>query len=187
FGVKSSYATSDGPLSVAIGDLNGDGKPDLAVGNNGPHSPDTTANTSTVSVLLGNGDGTFGGKADYGTGKTAKVGIGELNGDGKPDLAVANVGDGTVSVLLGAGDGTFAVQTTYSTGDFSNPYSVAVGDLNHDGRLDLAVANNSPSTVSVLLGNGDGTFGIKRDYLTGREPSSVAIVDLNGDGKPDLV
>jgi hypothetical protein len=112
------------------------------------------------------------------------VAIGDLNGDGKPDLAVANAGSNTVSVLLGNGDGTFGAKTDYTTGSF--PASVAIGDLNGDGKPDLAVASFYSNAVSVLLGNGDGTFGARRDYSTGVEPFSVRIGDLNGDGKPDL-
>jgi hypothetical protein len=176
FGPKTDFVTGTTPYSVAIGDLNGDGKPDLAVTNYGPN---------TVSVLLGNGDGTFGAQTDYGTGSSPfSVAVGDLNGDGKPDLVTANTGSSTVSVLLGSGDGTFGPKSDYAAG--GGPLSVAVGDLNGDGKLDLAVTDYVPNTVSVLLGNGDGTFGAKTDYGTGEYPHSVAIADLNGDGKPDL-
>jgi len=183
FGVKTDYGTGLYPTRVAIGDLNGDGKPDLA-----------TANTysSTVSVLLGNGDGSFGAKTDYGTGSNPNsVAIGDLNGDGKPDLATANNLVSTVSVLLGNGDGSFGAKTDYVTGTY--PISVAIGDLNGDGEPDLVTANPgqvgedfSNNTVSVLIGNGDGSFGAKTDYPTGLSPYKVVIGDLNGDGKPDL-
>jgi len=188
FGAKTDFGTGSWPLSVAIGDLNGDGEPDLAV---------ATDSSNTVSVLLGNGNGTFGAKNEYGVGdRPWSVAIGDLNGDGKPDLTVANAGygygyyPGTVSVLLGNGDGTFGAKTDYGAG--GEPRSVAIGDLNGDGKPDLAVANNSSgtetpfSTASVLLGNGNGTFGAKTDYEVGLGSTSVAIGDLNGDGKPDL-
>jgi VCBS repeat protein len=180
FGARSDYPIAGGPVSAAVADLNGDGNADLAVVNN----------SGPVSVLLGNGDGTFGAKSDYGTGSSPfSIVIGDLNGDGRLDLAVAYRGSNTVSVLLGNGDGTFGAQSDYGTGD--GPRSVAIGDLNGDGRLDLASANfgsypNFGSTVSVLLGNGDGTFGPRSDYGTGSGPASVAIGDLNGDGRPDL-
>ncbi len=178
---QTEYATGNQPMSVAIGDFNGDGKPDLAVAN---------WNDRTVSVLLGNGNGTFATRTDYATGEwPSSVAIGDFNGDGKPDLAVANQGDNTVSVLLGNGNGTFATKTDYASGVY--PISVAVGDFNGDGKPDLAVANEGlypdyAGTVSVLLGNGNGTFATRTDYGTGNSPTSVAIGDFNGDGKPDL-
>src|SRR6185436_16896967 len=112
------------------------------------------------------------------------VAIGDLNGDGKPDLAVTNFNDGTVSVLLNNGSGGFGPATNYQAG--SNPVSVAVGDLNGDGKPDLAVANNSSNNVSVLLGDGSGGFAPATNFPVGTGPRSVAVGDLNGDGKPDL-
>src|SRR5260370_20006342 len=112
----------------------------------------------TVSILLGNGDGTFQPHVDYPVGiGPYSVAVGDLNGDGKLDLVVANYPSVfTVSVLLGNGDGTFKPQVTYPVG--RQPISVAVADLNGDGKLDLAVADFTDGFVSVLLGNGDGTF-----------------------------
>jgi PKD repeat protein len=182
FGAKVDYGTGSQPLSVAIADVSGDGKPDLVTANQGTgYASDYL---SGVSVLLGNGNGTFAAKADYGTGGgSASVAVGDVSGDGKPDLAVA-AGNG-VSILLGNGNGTFgAAGVDFGTG--SSPISVAIGDVSGDGRPDLAVANNFSSTVSVLLGNGDGTFRAKVDYGTGNSPRSVAMGDVNGDGKPDL-
>src|SRR5437588_211566 len=110
--------------------------------------------------------------------------IGDLNGDGKPDLAVANAFSHTVSILLGTGTGSFEAATDFAVG--SNPYSVAIGDLNGDGKPDLATANVGSNTVSILLGTGTGSFGAATDFAVGLTPLSVAIGDLNGDGKPDL-
>jgi hypothetical protein len=112
------------------------------------------------------------------------VAIGDVNGDGAPDLAVANCDSDNVSVLLGNGDGTFQTAVNYGTGGW--PYSVAIGDVNGDDAPDLAVANCDSDNVSVLLGNGDGTFQTAVNYLAGHGPSSVAIDDVNGDGTPDL-
>ena len=141
--------------------------------------------SNTVSVLLGNGDGTFQPKVDYETGTyPTSVAVGDFNGDGRADLAVANSVSNNVSVLLGNGNGTFQAKVDYGVG--TNPTSVAVADFNGDGKADLAVASGS-NNVSVLLGNGNGTFQPKVDYETGTYPTSVAVGDFNGDGRADLV
>jgi len=177
FRAKIDYRTGRGPNSVASGDLNGDGKPDLATAN---------LDADRVSVLLNRGDGSFQARLDYRTGHAPySVAIGDLNGDGKPDLATANNGSypGTVSVFLNRGDGSFQAMVDYATG--LGPESVAIGQLNGDGKPDLATANYQGDSVSVLLNSGDGSFQAKRDYGAARS-HSVAIGDLNGDGKPDL-
>src|SRR5205807_1568483 len=135
------FATASAPLSVAAGDLNGDGRPDLAVANYG---------ANTVSVLLnttapGAATPSFAPRLDFPTGTNPfSVAIGDLNGDGRPDLAAANCGANTVSVLRnttapGAATPSFAARQDFATG--TEPRSVAVGDLNGDGRPDLVVAN----------------------------------------------
>src|SRR2546428_14468 len=188
FTPAATFGVGTHPQSVAVGDFNGDGKPDLAVAN---------AGSDTVSVLLGNGDGTFQAARTVAAGSgPVFLAVGDFNGDGKPDLAVADYvfaadyacfrcsRSTTYSVLLGNGDGTFSAARTLGVG--SGPWSVAVGDFNRDGKLDLAVANFSSSTVSVLLGNGDGTFQAAQTVAAGTSPISVAVADFNGDGKPDL-
>jgi subtilase family serine protease len=175
---SQSPATGDLPYSVAVGDFNGDGMPDLAVANNW---------SDTVTILLGNGDGTFTAQSvspATGSGPIAVV-VGDFNGDGKADLAVANAASDTVTILLGNGDGTFTAQTV-SPPTGSEPYSVAVGDFNGDGIPDLAVANNSGKTVTILLGNGDGTFNLAPSLSTAGYAEFVAVGDFNGDGIPDL-
>ena len=139
------YSTGQYAASVTVGDLNQDGKLDLAVA-----VPCVSCDTGgIVAILLGNGDGTFQTHMDYTAGNGAySAAIGDFNGDGKLDLAVANSGNDNVSVLLGNGDGTFQAHVDYPTGGNSN--SVAVGDFNRDGRVDLAVATGS-GVVSVLL------------------------------------
>ncbi len=111
------------------------------------------------------------------------VAIGDVNADGKPDLAVANLGSNTVSVFQGDGFGGFAVRSDFATG--SAPISVVVEDLNGDGKRDLVTANNGSSSVSVLINNGAGGFA-RTDFAAGTEPHSVAIRDVNGDLKPDM-
>src|SRR5208283_3811834 len=172
------------PWSVAVADVNRDGKPDLIVAN---------YSSSTVGVLLGNGDGTFQPAATYGSGGNGpwSVAVADVNGDGNPDLLVVNVFDNTVGVLLGNGDGTFQAAVTYSSGGGFRAPSIAVADLNGDGKPDLAVANDCggcDGSVAVLLGNGDGTFRPAVLYDSGGDLTlEVAIADVNGDGKPDLI
>src|SRR5438477_3112279 len=115
------------------------------------------------------------------------VAMGDFNGDGHLDLAVANGGSNDVSVLLGNGDGTFTPAKNYEAGLGGGPLWVAVGDFNLDGKLDLVVANSSSDSVGVLLGNGDGTFRPSVTFPAGGTATeSVAVGDFNGDGKPDL-
>ena len=182
-----SFGAGTSPRSVAVGDFNSDGKPDLVVANLDSHD---------VSVLLGNGDGTFRPAINYGAGtEPVSVAVGDFNGDGKLDLAVADrsswdnskVGfiNGIVSVLLGKGDGSFRAAANYSVG--ISPFSIAVSDFNGDGKPDLAVANSISGDVSVLLGKGDGTFQAAVNYVAGIYPVSVAVGDFNDDGSPDLV
>jgi hypothetical protein len=191
FAAKQDFATGSTPESVAVGDLNGDGKLDLATAN---------FNANTVSVLLnttatGATIPSFAAKQDFATGAfPVCVNVGDLNGDDKLDLAVANLGADTVSVLLnttapGAATPSFAAKQDFSTG--TTPYSVTVGDLNDDGSLDLATANEGDNTVSVLInttaaGAATPSFAVKQDFVTGAQPLSVTVGDLNGDGKLDL-
>jgi len=126
----------------------------------------------------------FAAKTDFGTGAGPEsIAVGDFNGDGKQDLATANVSASTASVLLGNGSGGFAAKADFTT---TTPYSIAVGDFNGDGKQDLATANYGADTASVLLGNGDGTFAAKADFTTGALPASIAVGDFNGDGKQDL-
>src|SRR5438093_4339804 len=103
--------------------------------------------------------------------------IGDVNGDGKPDLVTANLDASTVSVLLGTGGGGFGAKADFATG--GRPTSVAIGDVNGDGEPDLMTANYNANTVSVLLGNGTGSIAAKTDFAAGASPSSFAIGDLN--------
>jgi hypothetical protein len=182
FVVPPQYAAGVGPLAVAVGDFNGDGKPDLAVSNNCPASGCGGNGPSTVSILLGNGDGTFQPHVDYPVGSPAGVAVGDFNGDGKVDLAVAN--GNSVAILLGNGDGTFQAAADYGTAGGTS--SVAVGDFNGDGKPDLVVTNSSDNSVSIFLNSGSGTFPTRKDYATGDYPTSVVAGDFNGDGKLDL-
>ncbi len=176
FKAKVDYTVSSGPHSVAVGDFNLDGNPDLAA---------TSFGQNRVSVLLGIGNGTFNTAVNYATGKGSHfVTVGDLNRDGKPDLAIANASGKSVSILLGVGDGTFNAAVNYAVE--SGPWSVAIGDFNLDGNPDLAVANRSSHGYSILLGAGNGAFDPAVHYTLDPNPWSVATGDFNRDGKPDL-
>jgi hypothetical protein len=178
FAGPKSYATGRFPVALTVADVNGDGRLDLATANYGEGA-------NSVSVLVNKGGGSFRAGRDYVVGEApGSLAIGDLNGDRKPDLAVANEVADSVSVLRNNGRGTFERRQDYPTG--RAPVSVAIGDVNGDGSRDLAAAVVSGNGVSVLLNKGNGTFLPRRDYRTGREPWSVAIADLTGDGKHDL-
>ena len=117
-------------------------------------------------------------------GAPAFIAVGDFNGDGKQDLAVADSGADKVSILLGDGAGNFSAPTNFAAG--SGPMSVAVGDFNGDGNQDLAVADNFSSNMSILLGDGTGNFSAATNFAVGSLPNSVAVGDFNGDGKQDL-
>jgi uncharacterized protein (TIGR03437 family) len=186
--LTSSSGSPIAPRGLALADLNGDGKIDIAAANY----------SGSASVSLGNGDGTFQPATFYPTGTSSTaVAAGDLNGDGKPDLVVANMGNlndggsdsGNVSILLGSGGGAFGTASNISAG--TSPLQVALADFNGDGKLDLAVLDNGPFTstgdVSVLIGKGDGTFQSPVSYTAGINPGAMAVGDVNGDGKPDLI
>jgi hypothetical protein len=177
FATLTSPATGIQPTSLAVADVNSDGKLDLVTANQ---------NAGTVSVLLGDGTGGFGTKMDFAMGSfPGSVVVADLNGDARPDLVVVNGGGDTVSVRLGNGNGGFGTLTTYATGH--SPASVALADVNADGKLDLVTANSFGKSLSVLLGNGSGSFGARTDFATATLPESVVVADVNVDGKLDLV
>ena len=181
FAAGQVYGVGVSPIGVTVADFNGDGKLDLVVAIASNASP------SSVSVLLGKGDGTFGAPTNYGVGGTVGVAVGDFNGDGKLDLAVGhsgNPGPGYIAMLLGNGDGTFQQGPTSPSDNV--PDSIGSADFNHDGKLDVMIGNYSTNFISVQLGKGDGTFGPATDYVVGSYPFSGAIGDFNGDGKPDL-
>jgi outer membrane protein assembly factor BamB len=171
---------ADGTDAVAVADVDGDGKPDVVAAS----SYEVDNSPDNVSVSRGNGDGTIQSPALYAVGRNPyAIALADLDSNGSPDLVVAD-GSSGARVLLNHGDGTFATPTTYGDQPF---VSVAIGDVNADGKADLALAAYSPAAVLVLLGNGDGTFQAPLSDALSASPGAVAIGDLNRDGKPDLV
>ena len=186
FGNFADYVVGSAPHSLQLADFNGDGRADIAVANQG---------TDAISVILNSGAGIFGSTSNYIIGDGPhSLRAADLNGDGRIDLVAANEYADTVGVLLGNGIGGFAPVASYATG--SVPKGVAIGDINGDGILDLLTANtagNYPNndnpggnTISVLLGNGNGTFAAPSTYITGRTPFSLNVADFNNDGKADI-
>jgi hypothetical protein len=167
---------------ITTGDFNKDGKPDIAAVN---------ISTDFVAILMGGGDGSLSAPTYYATGREpVAVTVADFNGDGNADLATSNLDGDSVSIFLGNGDGTFGPQTTVPftkpNGQATDPAASATGDFNGDGKLDLAVALQSASSIGIVLGNGDGTFQnyVAYDVVSG--PSGVVAGDFNQDGKLDL-
>jgi hypothetical protein len=188
FKPPDDLTTNDQPAAVTVADLNRDGNLDIVAANFGQFAG------NTVSVLLGNGDGTFQPQQQYTTASGALwVIAADFNGDGIPDLAVdCACGNGfcgypgDVSILIGNGDGTFQPRADYDLYGF--PYTVSSGDYNGDGYLDLLVTNLDYSQVSLLLGNGDGTFAAASVAgTTGPSPVGIAPGDFDGNGLLDAV
>jgi hypothetical protein len=179
--ITYSVPSGSGVSSPAVVDVDGDGKLDIIVTNNGGNS---------VGVFLNSGDGTFFAQTAYPTGSGSSpqsLSVVDVNSDNKPDIIVANNAGNNVGVLLNIGDGTFLPQTTYSTGSNSHPQSVSVVDMNCDNKPDIIVANSGNNNVGILLNSGDGTFLPQTTYPAGSNPRSVSVIDVNNDNKPDIV
>jgi hypothetical protein len=167
--------------AIGLGDFNGDGKLDVVTaGEDG--------SSSSLQVFLGNGDGTFTDGAVYNLGNypPQSFAVASLRGNGILDLVMPGGAAGSVAVFLGNGDGTFQPETDYPA---ATPKSAAVADFNGDGKPDIAVSNDNAgrvSGVSVLLGNGDGTFQQAKFYAAGDQGVALAVADFNGDKKPDV-
>jgi hypothetical protein len=174
------FSAGPKPYAIAIADLNGDGRADVIVAD---------AAGDDVSVLLNLGgtrsDARLGAPLSFATGRDpVALAVGDINGDGKPDIVTANAYDGTISVLMGIGNGTFAPALSFAVG--ARPYSVALADLTGDGRLDVVTSDYSDNNVSVLVNLGIGALAPPKTFATGSQPIQALIGDFNGDGRPDL-
>jgi hypothetical protein len=175
-------ATGNLPDGIVLADVTGDGLLDAVTGNRGANS---------ISVFPGRGDGRFDTRTDYAAGSAPRgVAAGDVDGNGTVDVVAANFDGSDVTVRLGAG-GMLGAPTAYAAG--TNAYRVRIVDLNADGVADLAITNTSESdppparsSLSVLLGKGDGTFHARRDYTLGRGPAGLAAADFDSDGHVDL-
>jgi hypothetical protein len=176
FTVAHTYTTGTTPHSIAVGDFNGDGRPDIAVANWGDDD---------VGVYLATGTGTFATPVTYPTGHQPHGMVAADLGNGHVDLIVPEAGSNAVSVLLGNGDGTFQPKVDYAYAGASHPEKAVAVDLNGDGKRDVAVINNTGNTVSIFLGNGDGSLTLDGTYATGTTPYWLAAGDL-GNGHVDL-
>ena len=195
FAAKVDFATGTNPTIVAIVDVDGDGKPDLVVPNRSSDNISILRNTSTSGSI---NVSSFAAKVDFATGAGAlSAAVGDVDGDSKPDLVVANYNSGTISILRNTSTSgsinasSFAAKVDFATGSSSS--IVAIGDLDGDGKLDVAVTNFESNIISVLRNTSSSgsinasSFAPKVDFVTGANPYFVVIGDIDGDGKPELV
>ena len=181
FAAPTTLTAGSGATSVVVSDVNGDGNADLLV---------ASTNNNAVTLWRGVGDGTFASTATYTITGPVQVVSEDLDRDGRPDMVVAAASGPSIAAYLNTGVctancGAMAAAVNYGSG--SAPQAVIAGDFNHDGKLDIATANNTANTVSVALGQGDGTFQAASDYSAGSAPRAVKAADVNGDGRLDLI
>jgi hypothetical protein len=170
---------------MAAGDFDGDGHVDLVTGN---FADALVSGHGGVSLLLGNGDGTFKpARRIYSGEQIFSIAVADLDRDGHLDVVTANPFSSSVGVMLGLGGGAFGPRQTIPVSSWRSQVRGAVAvDFNRDGIIDLVTADSYAAAVSVLLGKGDGTFPQQRSFAVDEEPLGVAVADVNGDGLPDI-
>jgi hypothetical protein len=183
FNYKVDFGVGNWPVAVTVADLDGDGLPEIITANNNSNTISVLKNKSTASTL------SFTTRTDYATGTSPyQVSCGDLNGDGKPELIVANIGSSTISVFRNTSDTALVyIRTDYAA--TSGPIYTSLDNLDGDGKPDISIADFYASVVSVIKNNsssGSVALGTKIDFTSGMSPRAVAAGDLDGDGKPDL-
>jgi len=175
----ASTTHGDTPSSIAIGDVNSDGFNDYVVSH-------SNAGAQEISLRIGNGDGTFSASGDINVGgRITYITLADVNFDGILDIVAANADSSSLTVLVGNGNGTFSAPVNYSPGAGITPTKLVVADFNHDLTNDVATINNN-NTVTIFLGQFDGTLINLTNYTVGSTPSFIIACDLNRDGKKDL-
>ncbi|CAF0853554.1 unnamed protein product [Adineta steineri] len=181
----NTYSTGSGsqPLSITVGDVNNDNQLDIVVAN---------CLTDNVFIFFGEGGGTFPVQRTYSTGNNSCpswIVLDDINNDSIPDIVVADNGTNMIGIFLGSTYMNGILEDTYSTGSSPHPHGLALGDFNHDGQLDIVIANYNLNNVGVLLGHTNGTFPLQTVFSTGdlSFPTAVAVDDLNNDNELDII
>jgi FG-GAP-like repeat len=177
------YTVGGNPFSVVVGQFTASGHQDILVGTSNSL---LGTSTDTVSLLFGNGDGTFQAPVQIKTGASGgqDVAAAPFSVGGNYNIVVANYDTNNISVLFGNGDGTFQPPVLYPVG--TKPYTVAVGDVNGDGHADIITSNQDDGTVSVLLNDGTDNFPSRTDYPVGGMPADVVLGNFHGDSQVDI-
>jgi hypothetical protein len=184
FAGKQDMATGASPVNSALADFDGDGKPDIVVANQADSTVSVYRNNSVIRNI------SFAAATSFSTGRMPTgLAVGDLNNDGKPDIVVSNNAPNTISVLLNTGSGSisFAPKTDFSTQ--TNPYGIAIGDIDGDGNADIVVTNSNAAGISVFRNtSGGGMVSFTRtDMAANSTPVAVCIADIDGDSKPDII